>query len=44
MGNGIYYYPTGQILTSGEFKEGKFIDKWNEFSIDGKIIATTDFK
>ncbi|NQX97854.1 MAG: hypothetical protein HRT73_08245 [Flavobacteriales bacterium] len=42
-GDCIYYYLTGQILTSGEFKAGKLIGVWNEFSIEGKTLITTDY-
>ncbi|PCJ28379.1 MAG: hypothetical protein COA97_01755 [Flavobacteriales bacterium] len=43
-GKCAYYYPTGQVLVSGKFKDGKFISIWNEFSIEGKTLATTDYK
>ena len=42
-GKCIYYYQTSQILTSGEFKSGKFIGIWKEFSKEGKKIATTEY-
>jgi hypothetical protein len=43
-GECIYYYQTGQILASGKFNEGLFVDIWNEFSPLGEILATTNFK
>lgn len=42
-GQCIYYYPTGQILASGEFKVGMITGVWKEFSILRKVVATTDF-
>lgn len=43
-GKCIYYYPSGETLTSGEFHLGLFSGTWKEYDIAGKNLATTKFK